>query len=315
MLAASIRSGLEETLHDGAVAVVDSDGALIASFGAVERPFYLRSAAKPFQAKVAQDHGADLAPVELAVACSSHDGDPVHVGLVESILGNAGLTSEDLGCPPDWPLGPAARERMLRKGLLVPNRLWHNCSGKHAAWLRACADQGWDKQSYLDPDHPLQQKIITFVSELGDHRVEPVGVDGCGAPVLRTTAVAMARLYSRLGSDDSLADVFEAIRQYPRLVSGVGNADAEIAVALGAAAKRGASGCIGIAMGDGLGVAVRSWDGLGRPADVGAIATLEALGRLTPTATSHLMPYSRPTVEGGGAAVGHIEPRVDLQFP
>ncbi|MGH8948747.1 MAG: asparaginase, partial [Acidimicrobiia bacterium] len=47
MLAASTRSGLVETMHDGAVAVVSPDGALVAHSGDIDQPFFLRSAAKP----------------------------------------------------------------------------------------------------------------------------------------------------------------------------------------------------------------------------------------------------------------------------
>ncbi|MCI0426067.1 MAG: asparaginase, partial [Actinobacteria bacterium] len=61
MLAASVRSGLVETVHEGSVAVSDAEGNLIAWSGDIDRPFYLRSAAKPFQAMVSQENGAGLA--------------------------------------------------------------------------------------------------------------------------------------------------------------------------------------------------------------------------------------------------------------
>ncbi|MFQ5522553.1 MAG: asparaginase, partial [Acidimicrobiia bacterium] len=64
-----MRSGLVETAHDGVVAVCRADGTLVASSGEVDRPFYLRSAAKPFQAFISQAHGADLEGLELAVVC------------------------------------------------------------------------------------------------------------------------------------------------------------------------------------------------------------------------------------------------------
>ncbi|MCZ6663170.1 MAG: asparaginase [Actinobacteria bacterium] len=66
-----------ETVHDGAVAVVRADGELIAWFGEIDRPFYLRSSAKPFQAMVAQQEGAPLRSVELALASASHERPPV----------------------------------------------------------------------------------------------------------------------------------------------------------------------------------------------------------------------------------------------
>ena len=71
MLAALVRSGLVETIHDGAVAVVSPDGALIASSGDIDRPFYFRSAAKPFQAAACLRLGFDPPPEHLAVASGS----------------------------------------------------------------------------------------------------------------------------------------------------------------------------------------------------------------------------------------------------
>ena len=77
LLAAGIRSGLVETVHEGAAAVVRADGELIAWSGEIDRPFYLRSSAKPFQAMVAQQEGAPLRSVELALASASHERPPV----------------------------------------------------------------------------------------------------------------------------------------------------------------------------------------------------------------------------------------------
>jgi L-asparaginase II len=128
LLAAKTRSGLVETLHDGAVAVVSADGDLIAWSGDIDRPYYLRSAAKPFQAAVAQQAGALLRPVELAVAAGSHDGHPVHVALVESMLHTVGLDASDLRCPASWPLSSDAERRLAGEGHVSPRPLWHNCS-------------------------------------------------------------------------------------------------------------------------------------------------------------------------------------------
>jgi L-asparaginase II len=301
-------------MHDGAVAVVSADGALIASSGDIDQPYFLRSAAKPFQAFVSQECGASLDPLELAITCASHDGEPVHVALVESMLARAGLDETALQCPPSWPLSAAATARHRREGRDQTRRAWNNCSGKHAAWLRACSVQGWPLDGYLAPDHPIQVRIIDLVNELGGFPVSPVGVDGCGAPVHRTTTRVMALLYARLASLSRLREVLDAMHRYPALVSGNGNGDSSIAVALNAAAKRGAAGCIGVAIDGRLGVAVKSWDGIQEVADASAIATLAALGELPAVAADRLASLARPKVLGGGRVVGELEPRVDLQW-
>jgi L-asparaginase II len=314
VLAAQTRSGLDETAHDGAVAVVSGDGSLVASSGDIDQPFYLRSACKPFQAVVSQECGAGLDPLQLAMAASSHDGDPIHVALVEKMLGEAGLDESDLGCPPSGPLSTAAGERYRERGLGESRALWNNCSGKHAAWLRACQAQGWPVDGYLAPDHPLQVMVTDLVTELGRHPASPVGVDGCGAPVQRTSTRAMALLYAGLATKPRLRDVYVAMHRYPALVSGVANGDAAISINLNAAAKRGAAGCIGVAIEGRLGIAVKSWDGKQEVAHSAAIATLAALGELSPVANDRLSPWARPSVWGGGRVVGELEPRVSLQW-
>lgn len=314
MLAARTRSGLVETIHDGAVAVVSPDGALLASAGDIDHPYFLRSAAKPFQAFVAQEEGAALKPEELAVAAGSHDGEPVHVALVESMLAGVGLDSSVLGCPPGWPLSEPATSRLRGEGWNRGRRVWHNCSGKHAAWLRACQARGWPVDGYLSPDHPIQRRIIDEVSELGGFDVSPVGVDGCGAPVLRTTTRVMALLYARLATGPRLEEVSTAMHRYPALVSGVGNGDASLAIALNAVAKRGAAGCLGVGLAGRIGIAVKSWDGSQEVATCAMIATLAAMGELPAHASGLLAPLARPPVLGGGRRVGELEPRVELRW-
>ncbi len=314
MLAARTRSGLDETMHDGAVAVMSADGTLIASSGDIDQAFFLRSASKPFQALVSQESGAGLGPLELAVAAGSHEGDPVHVALVEAMLTGAGLTDADLRCPPSPPMSRLAVARNREEGRDEAHPLWNNCSGKHAAWLRACRRRGWPLDDYLAPDHPIQTLISDLLEDLGEFPVSPVGVDGCGAPVHRTTTRAMALLYARLAARPRLKEVFTAMHRYPALVSGVGNGDTAIATNLNAAAKRGAAGCIGVAIEGRLGVAVKSWDGIQEVADCAAVATLAALGELPPIAAARLKQLARPSVFGGGRVVGELEPRVSLQW-
>lgn len=312
MLARQIRSGLTETYHDGAIAIVSADGHLIGKHGDVHQPFYLRSSAKPFQAFVSQEAGASLSPLELAIACASHRGFPVHIALVESVLARAGLDEDALQCPHDWPLSPVAARLVMRRGADVRRRVWHNCSGKHAGFLRACAAQGWPTESYLEPDHPLQRRVVDAVSELGSQRVEPVGVDGCGAPVLRTTVIAMARMFARLATDSSLFDVFTAMHRYPALVGANGEGDTEIAIASNSAAKGGAAGCVGVAVAERFGVGAKSWDGNGSIAYLAAAAALAELGALSPPALESLEPVIHPPVLGGGSRVGRFEPAFEL---
>ncbi|MGH8874399.1 MAG: asparaginase, partial [Acidimicrobiia bacterium] len=97
-----VRAGVVEATHEGAVAAVASGGSLIAGSGDLARRFFYRSATKPIQAMACQELGAGLGGEQLAVACASHEGEPVHVALVAEMLAEAGLSESDLGCPPSW---------------------------------------------------------------------------------------------------------------------------------------------------------------------------------------------------------------------
>ena len=314
MLAAQVRSGLVETTHEGALAVVDGDGAMLARHGDIERPFFIRSSAKPFQALTSQRCGARLSPLQLAVACSSHRGFPVHLALVGSILEGAGLDESALRCPPDWPLSPIAARSVVRAGASAGRRIWHNCSGKHAGFLRACVASGWPTESYLSPEHPLQRQVIETVSELGSYRVEPVGVDGCGAPVLRTTVLAIATMFARLATAPELVEVFTAMHRYPALVAGNGAGDTTSSSATHSAAKGGAAGCAGVAVAGRFGIGVKSWDGNTTLAYLGAAETLMRLGVPPEPGIALLDAVAHPAVLGGGSPVGRFEPRFELEM-
>lgn len=288
--------------------MVGTDGQLLASYGDIDRPFFIRSAAKPFQAMVAQESGAGLGSSELAMACASHRGFPVHAAVVRSILAEKGLDEAALQCPPDWPLSPVASRLAVRAGAREPRRVWHNCSGKHAGFLRACVGAGWSIETYLDPEHPLQQRVVQTVSELGDFPAGPVGVDGCGSPVLRTTGRALATLFSRLASLDALSEVFAVMHRYPAMVGSNGEGDTEIAIATNTVAKGGAQGCLGVAIPGLGGIGIKSWDGLGQVANLAGVAALGQVGVLSDGSRHNLDGIMHPAVLGGGKRVGRLEP-------
>lgn len=313
LLAVRRRSGLVEAGHQGAVAVMDGTGGLVAWAGDIDRPFFIRSAAKPFQAAVSQAEGAGLVPLQLAVAAGSHDGEAVHVSLVMAMLAEAGLSEADLGCPPARPLRLEADRRLARGGDMAPRRLLHNCSGNHAAMLRACRARGWDSASYLSADHPLQRRVAEVMAEVSGMGSGPPGVDGCGAPVWRTTARALAAAFATLGSDPDLAEVRRAMTRYPAIVSGTDRVDGEIGRRLGVPAKGGAEGCLGVAVA-GLGIGIKCWDGSGGAAGVAAVAVLAELGLVGDLARERLGEVAQPVVWGGGREVGRMSPVVALQW-
>ncbi len=306
MLLGVVRSGLVESRHPVSVAAVDGGGTVVFRSGEEQgTPFFLRSAAKPFQAATSQRCGAGLAPEQLAVAAASHTAQPVHVALVADMLASAGLGPEHLLCPPSWPSGEGALRRLGAAGVTAPQRIFSNCSGKHSAMLRACRAQGWPL-SYTDPGHPLQREILADVEASTGDPAGPVGVDGCGVPTFRGTVVGLARAFARLAVDPALAPVADAMSRFAPLTRDGDRPEAEIARWLPAAVKGGAQGCVGVAWRGGLGVAAKCWTGEEAPALAAVTIALRRLGILSEYGGEMLAAVARPVVLGGGAPGGSL---------
>jgi L-asparaginase II len=302
-----VRSGLVESRHAVSVAAVDGTGAVVFCSGEDQAtPFFLRSAAKPFQAAVCQRCGAALAPEQLAVAAGSHTAQPVHVALVADMLASVGLGPEHLLCPPTWPSAEGALRRLAAAGVTAPQRIFYNCSGKHAAMLRACRAQEWPL-AYTDPGHPLQQQILAEVEASTGAATGPVGVDGCGVPTFRGTVIGLARAFARLATDPALAPVADAMARFAPLTRDGDRPEAEVARWCPAAVKGGAQGCIGVAWRGGLGIAAKCWTGEEAPASAGVVVALRRLGILSEYGWEMLAAVARPAVTGGGRPVGYLE--------
>jgi L-asparaginase II len=96
------RGNTVESIHDGAVAVVDVTGKLIAWYGDPNATTFLRSSAKPFQALPfieSRGHEAfGLTPKEIALLCASHSGTDEHVAVARSIQAKTGVQEVELLC-------------------------------------------------------------------------------------------------------------------------------------------------------------------------------------------------------------------------
>jgi L-asparaginase II len=106
VLAEVIRSGFAESLHRGAIAVVDPAGAVMLRAGAVDVPIFPRSSNKPMQAVAMLSCGLNLDGELLALAAASHAGEDFHVTGARKILAGAGLTED---APPTSPSPFTAR--------------------------------------------------------------------------------------------------------------------------------------------------------------------------------------------------------------
>lgn len=315
-----VRSGLEESAHEVDVAVVDASGSLVASAGDPGEVAYARSCMKPLQAAVSMSIAdVDYTDREAAVMCASHNGEPVHIEAVRGILARGDVPESALRCPAAYPDLASLRS--------APERLPINfdCSGKHAGMLAACRARGWPLETYRDPDHPVQQQVLTAVlaaTALGEVRV---GVDGCGVPVHGFPLTAMARVFATLLDPGPLGDdlapwvsrAIDAMRAEPYLVAGRGRIDTAVVERTGGAviAKLGAEGMMSAAVREpGLGVALKVRDGAARATAPALVAVLRRLGALEDADVAALASYARPAVLGAGEPVGELVTHVALDL-
>jgi L-asparaginase II len=186
-----------------------------------------------------------------------------------------------------------------------------NCSGKHAAMLVTCAVNGWPMASYLDPAHPLQRAIADRFARLTGEPIAHVAVDGCGAPLLATSLVGLARAFSSLAVATSgpAHRVASAIRAHPAYVSGTTRDELALLTAIpGAIGKGGAEACHVVALPDGRAFALKIDDGGGRARPVVMAAALERSGVLAEPGVDadSVRRTGRHELLGGGLPVGEV---------
>src|ERR1700756_2967031 len=116
VVAEVVRSGFAESRHRGAVTGLAADGRQVIGVGQTDVPFLPRSANKPLQATAMLRCGVNLDGELLALAAASHSGEDFHVDGVRKILSGAGLSEDDLGCPPPWPPDLETARRLLPRG-------------------------------------------------------------------------------------------------------------------------------------------------------------------------------------------------------
>ncbi|MFF8416628.1 asparaginase [Streptomyces sp. NPDC015680] len=305
VLAEVVRSGFVEGHHRGSLVVLAADGSVERSLGDPAAPVFPRSSNKPMQAAAVLRAGLDLSGERLALAAASHSGEGFHLELVRTMLAEHGLTPADLQTPPDLPLDPVEAETYLAAGH-VRERITMNCSGKHAAMLAVCEANGWDRASYLDPAHPLQQLVHQVVEEAAGEPVTAVGTDGCGAPLMAISLVGLARAFRTFVlAEPGTAErrVGDAMRAHPEYVAGTRRPDTWLMREVpGALSKMGAEAVQAVALADGRALAFKVDDGATRALGPVLARALRLLGIDAPVVAR----IGHVPLLGGGGEVGEI---------
>ena len=315
------RGDLVESVHRVAYAVADAGGTLLQHEGDVRRPVFPRSSVKPLQALPLVESGAAerfaLSERELALACASHGGEPMHTEIVAAWLARIGLDPSALECGAHAPSHEATARQLIEQRR-PPSPLHNNCSGKHAGMLTLALHLGAPTAGYIAPDHPVQLRISALLAAMSGASLAPPAIDGCGVPThampLAGLATAMARLTdpgpAAPGRAEACARVRAAMAAHPLLVAGSGRACSVImAAAPGVLVKTGAEGVYVAALPERrLGLALKVDDGAGRAAVVALVALLARLGALDPAAPA-LADLAAPVLRNhAGRVVGRIEP-------
>lgn len=277
------RGNQVESLHRGAVVVVDESGKRVFSLGDVEASTFPRSACKAMQALPLVESGAadayGFGNREIALACASHSGEPEHVAVAESMLKAAGQGEPTLECGAHWSFQQGVLLDQARH-IDKPNQLHNNCSGKHAGFVCACCHSGRDPRGYVAFDHPLQSEIRDVMGDLTGTKLDRdnSGVDGCSIPTYAVPLGALAHGFAKMASGIGLGSararasrrIMEACMAEPFYVAGTGRTCTKLMqVAPGRIfVKTGAEGVFCAAIPErGFGIAVKCDDGTARAAD------------------------------------------------
>ena len=350
------RGPIVESIHYGAIAVCDAHGDLLASVGDADAVVYLRSSSKPFQVLPLVEGGGmelfGLSERELAVMCASHNGTDEHVKVIMGIQQKLGVSAADLMCGTHNPGDPATAERMFLNGE-ENSTLRHNCSGKHTGMLAQALLYGEPTADYIDPQHPVQQRILRTFSQMTGVPLEKIilGTDGCSAPVFAVPLRAAAHAFALLADPSGLPEprrsalrrIFAAMTAHPDMVAGPRTFDTELmtvgrgsiltkggaegyqAVSLLPGASSRFAGALGITLKISDGdlaqhdraerIAQIAHDGGGRARSTTAVEVLRQLGALDEAQVAELSGYlPRAQYNWRRIEVGEIRPCFTL-FP
>jgi L-asparaginase II len=322
VLVEQTRGPLAEIIHTGAVAVVDAQGALLASAGDANALAFTRSTLKPFQALPFLLSGGPkqlgFTGPQIALLCASHNGEDMHVQAVEAMLATVGHNYRSLQCGCHVPLRFSYGGQAVPPDLVFDER-HNNCSGKHAGFVAQCVLQGWPLEGHLLADHPLQAAIRQQVARVTGLTEADwvVGTDGCSAPNYALPLAKLAYAFARLGSgahDNEFGEEFallaHAMSTHPEMISGAGRNDLAFAQAGRGdwLTKIGADGVQVIAsQSRRQAIAIKVMSGHMPSLYTAAVSAMDQLGWLDDQQKASLAPWGTQALRSAkGAVVGEV---------
>lgn len=317
------RGNLVESRHRGMVIAVDAGGRQVFALGDVGSAVFPRSACKAMQALPLVESGAadayGFGAKALALACSSHSGEPEHVALAAEMLAAASRDVRALECGAHWSSDQATLIQQVR-ALEKPNALYNNCSGKHAGFICACCHSGTESAGYVGYDHPIQREIRGVLAHLTGAVLgrDNCGIDGCSIPTYAVPLEGLAHGFARMATGVGLGAtraraskrLIDACMAEPFYVAGTRRACTRLMkTAPGRLfAKTGAEGVFCAAIPEkGIGIALKCEDGSTRAAEAMVAAMLARFFADEPEVHAALMVQAnRPLRNWNGMHVGEV---------
>jgi len=235
------RGELTESIHTAKCLVKNSNFKTILSSGHSGDLVYPRSAIKIFQALPFINSGAPekyfLNEKILAIACSSHCGEPQHLNILKDWLKKTNLSIKNLKCGIHNPINHKASNNLLLSGQ-KPSQLHNNCSGKHLAMLSGCLASKMRYANYVDYDHPYQKLIRNSLEYFTESSIikKGIGVDGCNAPQYAFSIDNLTNAIVNLIKEKNATNYYSkaicillnAITKYPLIIGGKKRFDSEV---------------------------------------------------------------------------------------
>jgi len=324
MVVSVLRGGSVESAHLVDTVIADSEGSIVECYGDAEGHIFPRSAIKALQALPLVESGAadafDFEDKHLALACASHNGEPVHVKGAQVMLSLAGLEDCCLECGAQLPKRPEDQAELARSGVEA-TAIHNNCSGKHAGFAAFAKHTGLPVQEYIKIEHPVQQEIASVLSATTNfkHSADNHGIDGCSIPTYRIPLASLAVAFAKFGIGDdpsksrasAIIRLRDACMEHPYMVAGKDRVCTQLMEALPGRVfvKVGAEGVYTACLPEqGLGIAMKVRDGNFRAVEAAVSSLVEKHLELNEVESRLLKPLCNPVLKNwNGFEVGSVE--------
>ncbi len=318
-----LRGNAVESRHEVDIIVADAEGSIHTVFGDMDRGVFPRSSIKSLQALPLIESGAADAygfeDSHLALACASHNGQPLHVDAAETMLDRAGVAATCLECGAQLPKHPEDQAELARTGTIA-TAIHNNCSGKHAGFLAFAEHAGLEKTGYAGFGHPVQKEIAGVLEAVTDARHGPdnYGIDGCSIPTYEIGLAKLAIAYAKFGigadkstlRSKSMLRLRDACMRHPEMVAGDRRVCTQLMQALPGRAfvKVGAEGVYTASLPEkGLGIAMKARDGSFRAVEVAVSTLIANLIALSEQEAAAMQALVRPVLHNwNGLEVGQL---------